>query len=71
MLGHHVDSNSDISMTQLCEIDDSEYEQEQPQNHQQLKSLLNNSKNSNTSSTNSRSSKKSVKWNNHVQHTDV
>lgn len=70
LLGHHIDSNSDVSMTHLCEIDDSEFEQEPLHNQQHLKSLLNTSKNSSNSNS-SKASKKSVKWNNNVQHTDV
>lgn len=74
LLGHNIGSNSDIS-THLCEIDDSEYEQEQmkQQNQQQqpLKSSLNTSKNSTNSSSSSKSGKKSVKFNNNVQQTEV
>lgn len=76
LLGHNIGSNSDIS-THLCEIDDSEYEQEQMNKqqqqhlHQPLKSSLNTSKNSTNSSSSSKSGKKSVKFNNNVQQTEV
>lgn len=70
LLGHRIGSNSDVS-THLCEIDDSEYEQEQHHQQQPLKSSLNTSKNSTNSSSSSKSGKKSVKFNNNVQQTEV
>jgi len=70
LLGYQIESNSDISVPQLCEIDDSEYEEEGEQNarHENFLDLSRSLTNSNGSS---RASKKSVQWNNNIKHTDV